>query len=1068
MAATWNCFLKYLRPLKFSIYTLILLLTVTTGTASAQLTSGTITGTVTDESQALIPGVDVTVTNPATGLTRDLVTNEVGRYEAPNLPIGTYEVTAALPGFGTAIRQGVALTVGRTAVIDIVLQVGQVAQTIEVQADALMVETTQATVAHLIDQLEVENLPLVNRDLTQLAFLQPGILKVGGSGDQGVFSGMGDKFSVAGARGTQNLFLLDGVSNQDLSGNAQGVSGALMGAETVQELQIITNNYSAEYRSAAGGIVSAVTKSGTNEWHGSLFEFFRNEALNSENYFDKEFGNPKPRFRQNQFGGSVGGPIIANKLFFFGSYEGYRQEKGETDTVNVPSLNARAGRLADGTVVDINPTVLPYLNLYPVPGQGNQIVEDLGDRTLIAGTRLEPANNNFFLTKLDYEVNADNRISGTYNFDKGDRSPLGLLADTNAQGITSRKHLLGTKWTSVLSSNSVNEFNFSYADSEPGGAIPLSDRDFEAEGLIFRENRTKMGQIAISGGFSSIGYRVDPSYYRQRTYTLKDGFSLIRGDHSFRVGGEWTYFNYNMESCSRGCNGIFSFRSMEHFLEGIPRRFEVMLPGGDNKLRDMGQHLLGLYFQDNWRATDTLTFNLGVRYETASVPTEVDNKFSNLENFFADEVTLGVLYDNPTKKAFSPRVGIVWAPNQNTSIRTGFGIFYEHPMLYNIRTALQELPPFTQVGRIDDRRIRRAIGEEIDFPNAFSTQIDQASARTNIRTFQKELDLTYIYRWNLTIQRQFANDFMASAEYTGSRGLHLWNQSSANLNRWEGWPEQPPPGTDKFFPEGSDSINPNFGEMRFQSTAGNAYYHGGAFALQYRPTTGPQFSATFNYSKAIDDGSGVTSGGDELQQSQRGMYLWDFDKKRGLSSFDIRRSFTMNGTYALPFGDQLTGPAGVIGRGWQLNGVATVSDGYPVSVRESSGDQEDRIGDDSDLRPDLIPGGHTNSTGDPNRWVDVSQFTPTRLGYFGNLGRNTVTGPGLVNVDLSFFKNTDLSESTSLQFRVETFNLFNRNNFATPDDMNAFRDGEVNPNFARITRTQTPARSIQLGLRFTF
>jgi hypothetical protein len=274
MAATWNCFLKYLRPLKFSIYTLILLLTVTTGTASAQLTSGTITGTVTDESQALIPGVDVTVTNPATGLTRDLVTNEVGRYEAPNLPIGTYEVTAALPGFGTAIRQGVALTVGRTAVIDIVLQVGQVAQTIEVQADALMVETTQATVAHLIDQLEVENLPLVNRDLTQLAFLQPGILKVGSSGDQGVFSGMGDKFSVAGARGTQNLFLLDGVSNQDLSGNAQGVSGALMGAETVQELQIITNNYSAEYRSAAGGIVSAVTKSGTNEWHGSLFEFF--------------------------------------------------------------------------------------------------------------------------------------------------------------------------------------------------------------------------------------------------------------------------------------------------------------------------------------------------------------------------------------------------------------------------------------------------------------------------------------------------------------------------------------------------------------------------------------------------------------------------------------------------------------------------------------------------------------------------------------------------------------------------------------------------------------------------
>ena len=1068
MAAIWDSFLKNIRPLKYSIFTLILLLTVTTGTASAQLTTGTIAGTITDETGALLPGVDVTLTNTDTGLTRGLVSNEVGRYEAPNLPVGTYEATAELPGFGTAIRQGVAVTVGRTAVIDVVLQVGQVAQTIEVTANAVMVETTVATVSHLIDNVEVENLPLVNRDLTQLAFLQPGILKVGSSGDQGVFSGMGDKFSVAGARGTQNLFLLDGVSNQDLSGNAQGVSGALMGAETVQEIQIITNNYSAEYRSAAGGIVSAVTKSGTNEWHGSLFEFFRHDALNSENYFDKEFGNPKPHFRQNQFGGSVGGPIIPNKLFFFGSYEGYRQRKGETVTANVPSVNARGGRLADGTIVDINPVVLPYLDLWPVPGQGNQIVEDLGDRTLIAGTQNEPANNNFFVTKIDYEVNADNRLSGTYNFDKGDRSPFGLLGTTNAQGTTSQKHLLGAKWTSVLSSASVNEFNFSYSDSEPGGAIVLSDFDWESRGLIFRAERTRMGQIGISGGISSIGYRVDPSYYRQQSYTLKDGFSLIRGDHSFRMGGEWTYFNYNMRSCSRGCNGIFSFRSMEHFLEGIPRRFEVQLPEGGNRSRDMGQHLLGLYFQDNWKATDSLTFNLGVRYETASVPTEVDNKFSNLENFFAEEVTLGVLYNNPTKKAFSPRVGIVWAPTQRTSIRTGFGIFYEHPMLYNIRTALQELPPFNLVGRIDDRRIRRSIGEEIDFPNAFFTQIDEARARTNIRTFQKELDLTYIYRWNLTLQQQFGNDWMASAEYTGSRGLHLWNQSSANLNRWEGWPEQPPPGTDKFFPEGSDSINPNFGEMRFQSTAGNAYFHGGAFALQYRPATGPQFSAAFNYSKAIDDGSGVTSGGDELQQSQRGMYLWDFDKKRGLSSFDIRKSFTMNGTYELPFGDQLTGPAGVIGRGWQINGVATVSDGYPVSVRESSGDQEDRIGDDSDLRPDLIPGGHTNSTGDPNRWVDVSQFTPTRLGYFGNLGRNTVTGPGLVNVDLSFFKNTDLSESTSLQFRVETFNLFNRNNFAEPDDMNAFRDGEVNPNFARITRTRTPARSIQLGLRFTF
>jgi hypothetical protein len=1055
------------RFIQSCVTALLLLLAMSVPTAAlAQLTSGTIQGVVRDDSGGALPGTTVAIKNVDTGIVRTLTTTDDGRFEATNLQVGTYEVAASLSGFRTAVRAGITVTVGRTAVVDLTLGVAAIEEALVVTGDAPLVETTSATVSNLIDAKKVEDLPLVNRDLTQLTFLQPGVVKIPSSGSQGIFSGMGDKFTVAGARGTQNLYLLDGVSNADLSGNAQGSSGAYMGSETVQEIQIVTNNYSAEYRSAAGGIVSAITKSGTNTLHGSVFQFYRNDALDAPNYFDKKFNNPEPDFTRNQFGGSVGGPIVRNKLFFFGSYEGLREELGETDTATVPSMNARQGRLANGRTITVNPRVVPFLNLYPVPGQGNQIVQELGDTTLIAGTRVRDTTNNFAVGKVDYQVTSGNTLSGTYNWDKGRREPFGLLGDLSAVGTRSRKHVLSTKWTSVLSNVSVNEFNFGVSDSQPEGDIPLSDIDFASQGLVFRAERQRLGDITVPG-VSGIGYRVDASRYRQRAYTLKDGYSVTKGNHSFRAGGEWTLYRYNVGACSRGCNGVYEFGDLTNFLLGIPRRFEVMLPGGDIINRDMKQHSGGVYFQDNWRARENLTFNLGLRWEAVSTPEEKDGKLSNLVDFFDPNVTVGVLFKNPTKKSFSPRVGFVYAPSEGTSsIRGGFGIFYEHPMLYNIRTSLQELPPFTLVGRVDQRDANR-VGQEINFPNAFFTQLPLLSGRPNIRTFQYNLDPTYMYRWSLTYQRQFWGNWVGSADYTGSRGLHLWQQTLPNINKWEGWPAQPAPGT-KFFPAGSTLINPNWGEMRIQYSNANSYYHGGSLALQKRLSAGLQFQAAFTYSKAIDDGSGVTSGGDELPQSQRGIYAWDMYLKRGPSAFDVRKVFTANLSYTLPFGNDLTGVAAVLGKGWQVNSVITLSDGYALSVEETSNAQSQRIGDDEDLRPDLIPGGNSNPvTGDPNRWYDISQFTPARIGFFGNLGRGTVTSPGLALVDLSIFKNIEMGGSRRLQFRVETFNLFNRANFGSPD-MTVFINEQPNPTAGLITRTRTPARQVQLGLRLVF
>jgi len=300
---------------------------------------------------------------------------------------------------------------------------------------------------------------------------------------------MGDKFTVAGARGTQNLYLIDGVSNSDLSGNAQGSSGAYMGAETVQEIQIVTNNYSAEYRSAAGGIVSAVTKSGTNTFNGAIFEFYRSDALDQANYFDKKFNQAKPEFQRNQFGGAIGGPIVRNRLFFFGSYEGLREDLGSTDTALLPSASVRQGRLASGRTVAVNPTMVPFLNLYPLPGQGNTIVRDFGETVLVAGALNQPTTNDFALGKIDYQAAGGNTLSVTYNFDRGDRTPFGVLGEISgspsASGIASlgnqsKKQVVGTRWTTVLGGASLNEAHFGYSDTKPEGETPLSTRDWGA------------------------------------------------------------------------------------------------------------------------------------------------------------------------------------------------------------------------------------------------------------------------------------------------------------------------------------------------------------------------------------------------------------------------------------------------------------------------------------------------------------------------------------------------------------------------------------------------------------
>ena len=1075
--------------------TLAVMMLLCIAPAMAQ-TTGSIAGVVTDQTGGAAPGVTVTLKNTETGITRTVTTGPTGRYEAPSMPLGIYEVSAALSGFQTAVHNGIELTLGKNAVVDFALTIGEVSQSVTVAGEATQVETTTATVANLVDEKKVEDLPLNNRDLTQLSFLQPGVIK--SPAGAGAFSGLGDKLSVAGSRGNQNIYLLDGVSNSDLSGNAQSASGNMAGAETIKEFQIITNNYSAEYRSQAGAIVSAVTKSGTNSLHGSAYEFLRNNDLDAPKWEDNKFGNGIPPFKRNQFGGSFGGPIFKDKTFFFGSYEGLRQRKGGTSQALVPSIAARNG--------NVNPAVRPYLSLYPVPGVGNTIDTSYNSDPLVnrvAGPSNSPTNDDFALLRIDHTFSAGKlgSISGTYNYDNGtssDETPPGILGAALAQGFSSGKHVVSINHTSILSATILNEFKFGYSMTNPVQDIPLTGgTDFSS--LAFRPGRSLLGEIVVSPQLTTIGYRVGASDYLQKEYSAREGLSIAHGNHSMRMGVDFEHYWYQQKSCSRGCNGSYTFPTVTAFLNATPQQLDVQLPGRDNPDRHMTQIFMGSYFQDNWAVRPYLTINVGLRHEFVTVPNELDGLVAAMKSpldpyMWASKETqaryptdtfMGTVdsfYSNATKRSFSPRFGFAFSPGaKKFSVRGGFGIFYEHPMLYNLRTNIQEMPPFAQVGSIRDTDAQKA-GLVLTFPRAIDNpaiaNLAKAGSLT-ARVIDYNQKPAYMYRYSLTLQRELPQGWALIAGYTGSRAVHLWQQNEPNMNQWIGWPNQPT--GQKVWPiPAVGRINPGFSEIRYQYPNGNSFHNDLAIGAQKRLNHGFLMQLAYTYSKTVDDGSGVTSTGDNFVQSQRGDTAWDMKLKRGLSSFDVRNSFTTNFSYTLPASKDWSGLKGVLGKGWQMNGILTISSGFPFSVEENRQVQVNALGNRDNLRPDLIAGGNTNAIhpGNADNYIDASQFSLPVVGTYGNLGRNTLISPGMWTFDGSFFKNFNLTERHKLQFRAEFFNLFNHPNLNVPGaspggtsgvgTLLVDSSGKPNPSFGQIVSTRTSARQIQLALRYTF
>lgn len=1013
---------------------------------NAQVITGTILGSVTDESKAPLPGVTIGIKNLDTGFARSVITDQAGNYRAPGLSLGTYEVRAELSGFQPKVRTGISLTVGREAVVNFSLGVAQMIEAIVVRGEAPVVNTTESTVSYLVDEKKIRDLPLNGRDFAQLILLQPGVT-LSRASENSSNTGRGIKISVAGSRPNQNLFTLDGTDYNDALNNTPGSAQGLMtGVETIKEFQVLTNTMSAEYGRASGGVFNVVTKSGTNDFHGSAFEFRRSDALDSKNFFDSE----KPEFRRNQFGGSFGGPLVKDRTFFFTSYEGLREFKEITTVATVPDENARSGKLPGVAPITVNAAVIPYLNLYP-RANGPLILDSKGNPTGVAefrGVNPRHSKENFAMARLDHSFTDQDTAFFRYVYENSVLDqPVNFPAFPNI--VRNKKHVATLEERHLFSASTLNEIRLGLNSSKPLEDINPIDPHTE---IAFVSGKP-FGEINVTG-LTDLGTdRTNPKAFFSDVFQATENFSLVKGNHALKTGFNYEHFRYNGNSETR-TRGRLRFRSLSDFLKGTTRDFELAKPGSDFQ-RDYRQSLVGLYVQDDIRVGQRLVVNAGVRWEFVTTPTEKNGKVSNLRNFSDPAVTVGGdLFKNHTKRDIAPRLGFVWdvSGNGKTAIRGGYGLFYDPPLFFEWRNPIFRSLPFVDRARVSRPTL------PID-----PTKVT-VSGPSDTESFQYDLHPIYVTQFNLNIQRELGFfDTVAMLGYVGSRGHNLLGQGDVNI----AVPQIRPDGTE-FFPAGSTRRNKNFGAVRAIMQGFRSRYNGVHCELLKRRTNGVQFQTSYTYGKTEDNRSG-SGGRQEYANGQaRTFDPYDFDKDWGRADYDVRHNLVLNASYDLPGKGRFLG-------GWQVNLIGTYASGVPFSPI-IPGDPDRDGTDDNAARPNVVPGCNPKIVPggrNPNMWFNPQCFAFPELGTRGNAKRNSLDGPDYRVVDMALVKTTPIAAGLQAQVRLEVFNVFNRANFDIPannTDGEAIFDEQGNrlADAGKIFRTVTDGRSWQLALRLLF
>jgi Carboxypeptidase regulatory-like domain/TonB-dependent Receptor Plug Domain len=1106
-----------------------------TGRAYAQVAGATLTGTVKDSSGAFIPNAQVAITDVATGGARTVSADGAGLYAAPNLSPGVYEIRVSATGFSTQVQKGVTLTVGAQQVLDFTMRVGQMSQMVEVTTEAPTVELTSSELGATVNSTTVRELPLNGRSWTDLANLQPGVVVATSHASVDVNRGYGSQLSISGARPQQNNYRLDGISINDYSNGGPGsVLGQNLGVEAIQEFSVLTSNYSAEYGKTSGGVVNAISRSGTNQFHGSVYEFLRNSALDAPGYFD---GGVSPPFRRNQFGASAGGPIRKDRTFVFGDYEGIRQSLGTTTISGVPSANARLGILTSGgtppspcpansTLLDPNANVCvdnnvaKYLPFFHPP---NGTVS--GNVAQYVFVRQQVVSENYFTVRVDQKISEKDSLFGTYVYDYSPLTQPDILNNVLQQSIAKRQiaaveenHLFGP-----TASNSLRlGYNRDHANANQAikAINPVADDTTQGWAPGFAPPR-----ITTSGLNTTPGFAPPTFSYAWNAYQVYDDAFVTKGLHTIKFGVGVERDQLNETTATADYLGTFKFASMAKFLTNNPKSVVGSVPGLVSP-RYMRISIVGAYIQDDWRIRPRLALNLGLRYEMSTVPTETKGKLTNLPTLDSGTPHLGDPYfSNPTLHNFEPRVGFAWDPfgNGKTAVRGGFGMFDVLPMLYTTVTLNGRGAPFYELA--SSTKLPQG-----SFPGGALPFIGSGSG-FEYGFVEHNPKRNYVMQWNLNVQREFAG-FTATVGYVGSHGVHqAFRADDANMilptltSAGYLWPKLDvlgniyTPQCNQTDPGGSDpgacvppnliNTSGNVGGIRYLSWPGTSSYNALQIGILKKMSHGLQIQGSYTWGKSLDSNSGVIAG-DTFGNGIGSLPWFDMKLNHAVSDYNVGRTLVINANWLLPMVKTDSAVLGWAANGWEFGAIFKANDGPPFTP--TFGTDGDPLGigstDPWDLPDRLRTPGCASpiNPGNPNNYIKTQCFSvplapnaaywaancdpappsvgglvdPASLQCFnlrGNTGRNSVPGPGLLNLDFSLFKNNyirKISESFNVQFRAEVFNILNHPNFALPvepdntdvfDSTGALLNPPDNGAAGVLKSTTTKSRELQFAIK---
>jgi hypothetical protein len=1037
-----------------------------------QVAGGTISGIVTDPSGVAVPDAQVAIENAARNDVREVKSNQNGLYNAPNLNPGTYEVRVSSPGFATLLQRNVVVDVGSDVVVNLQLALGTAQQTIQVTAAPPEVEAASSSVGAVVGGTTVRQLPLNGRDWTSLAALEPGVSVVRTQNSANSLTinrtnrGLGTQMTINGNRPQQNNYRLDGVSVNDEYGGSPGSSlGQTIGVDAVQEFSVVTGNAPADYGKNAGAVVNAVTRAGTNEIHGSAYEFLRNSALDARNFFDP--GSPPP-FRRNQFGGSLGMPVRRNKIFLFVDYEGLRQSLGTSNVISVPSAAARSGHLSGGKTVAVNPKAALYLNdFYPLPN--GPVSGDIG--TYAFSTQLV-SSENFVTTRLDQHISDKDDVHGVFLWDNSQTTGPDAY-DVVQLGIISQRRTAAIEESHIISPAAINiaRIGFNRSISSALDSLSAIDQAAADTSLGFVPGRS-VGSILIggvttfNGGLGAAGQYV----YHYNSYQAYDDLFWTKGAHALKFGAA---FERDQTNAIPGGtpNGSVSFSSLTNFLTDVPQSFTSNIPGTGGEL-GYRQSIFGTYVQDDWHIRQNLTLNLGLRYEISTVPTEEHNRLTTLTNLTSPQLHLGSpLFHNPTLRDFSPRVGFAWDPFKNgkTAIRGGFGQYDVLPLVYEYLLSSLLSAPYLEQGSI-------AAPAPGSFPNGLYGALTPSSLRA--QWIEQDPRRSYVLEWNFNIQRDLGKDTVLQVGYTGSHGVHLtFTTSNANI-------VQPMLTAQGYvWPANGSLANTSFGTVTPTLWQVSSSYNALQTRISRRMTHGLHIEGSYTLGKSLDTNSEATT--TAFANSLTNLPLFDPRVRRGLSDFDIRHNFTANALWEIPSPHTGQGWLNWAGSGWELGEILQVSSGLPFTPLISGDPLNSKLTTFNFDEPDRLSLSQCNNPvnpGNPNQYINLSCFVaPSPANRLGNAGRNIIIGPGLVNLDQAFYKNNRFhrfGEDFNVQFRAELFNIVNHTNFAPPNATNVLifqttgtgRNAVISPipSSGALTSTATTSRQIQFAVKVTW